>query len=347
MIRAVIVDQSRLMREMLHGALEADGTIQVVGVAADPNEARSLIRNTNPDVVTLDVEMPQMDGLEFLENMMRLRPVPVVMVASRTVMGAENTLRALELGAVEFIAKPVGRAGWNHFAEAIRRKVRDAAGARTAASSRPGLASMQALPGPLANALGRYEVIAIGASTGGVAAIHRLLVSVPPSAPPIVIAQHMPPYFTARFAERLAGATMLECAEAAQGDLLGRGQIRIAPGDRHLRVVREAGRLACELGDDPTVSGHRPSVDLLFDSVAAAAGRRALGIILTGMGKDGAKGLLRMREAGAVTVAEAERSCVVYGMPKAAKELGAVCLEAGLDEIVEQLHGPTASTGVA
>ncbi len=359
MVRTVIVDDSRLMREMLRAALEKDSAIEVVGLAADPYEAREVIRSTDPDVVTLDIEMPRMGGLEFLEHMMRLRPVPVVMVAASTVIGAETTIRALELGAVDFIAKPSGRPDWDRFATAIRQKVLDAAGARLRGTNRPAAPVPQTAPqraertaAPLApdslsEALARCELIAIGASTGGVAAIHRLLDGAPRRAPPIVITQHMPPYFTARFAERLAAATGIDSAEAAHGEVLERGRIRIAPGDQHLRILRRAGRLVCALSSDPPAGGHRPSVDLLFDSVASAAEGRAVGIILTGMGKDGATGLLRMRDAGAFTVGEAEHSCVVYGMPKAAMQAGAVCQEMEIDQIAERLRCSLARKGAA
>jgi two-component system chemotaxis response regulator CheB len=350
MVRAVIVDDSRLMREMLRAALEADTGITVVGAAADPYEAREVIRSADPDVVTLDVEMPRMDGLEFLERMMRLRPVPVVMVAGSTVSGAENTMKALELGAVDFIAKPSGREDWDRFSRSIRRKVLDAAGARLRGPGgdqqpvlRPPLPpAAQQAPDDLAEALARCELIAIGASTGGVAAIHRLLDGAPRNAPPMVITQHMPPMFTARFAERLASATGIDTAEASQGEVLQRGRIRIAPGDQHLRILRRSGRLVCALDGDPPVSGHRPSVDVLFESVASASESRAVGIILTGMGRDGATGLLSMRRAGALTLGEAEASCVVYGMPKAAMQAGAVSRELEIDQIAARLRCPAA-----
>ena len=357
-VRVVVVDDSRLMRELLQAALIEDGDIAVVGTAANPYEAREVIRATNPDVVTLDVEMPSMGGLEFLRRIMKLRPMPVVMVAGSTTSGAETTLTALEIGAVDFVAKPSGRASWDDFAATVRYKVREAANIRfdrpappptapacaPAALAAPAPADRQpaARRGARPAALPPCDLIAVGASTGGVTAINRLLAGLPDTAPPLVIAQHMPQGFTARFAERLARTTGLDVTEATDREVLHRGMIRISPGDRHLRVARKGDRLICRLGDDAPVGGHRPSVDVLFASVATALGKRAVGMILTGMGSDGAKGLMMMRTAGAHTLGEAENSCTVYGMPKAAMRLGAVAEEWGIDGLAECLRGPFA-----
>ncbi len=354
-VRVVVVDDSLLMRELLQSALTEAGDIVVVGTAANPYKAREVIRATDPDVVTLDVEMPSMGGLEFLRRIMKLRPMPVVMVAGSTTSGAETTLTALEIGAVDFVAKPSGRAGWDDFAATVRNKVREAANVRFDRPARPatGLARAPAVPVPAipAAAAGRrpiarrgtavahYDLIAIGASTGGVTAINRLLASLPSTAPPLVIAQHMPPGFTARFAERLAQATGFDVAEAADREVLHPGMIRMAPGDRHLRVARHGGRLICRLGDDPPIGSHRPSVDVLFTSVATALGKRAIGVILTGLGSDGAKGLSMMRAAGAHTLGEAESSCTIYGMPKAAMRLGAVAEELEIGGLAAHLRG--------
>jgi two-component system chemotaxis response regulator CheB len=387
-VRVVVVDDSLLMRELLQSALIEAGDIAVVGTAANPHTAREVIRATDPDVVTLDVEMPSMGGLEFLRRIMKLRPMPVVMVAGRTAAGAETTLAALEIGAVDFVAKPSGRAGWEDFAATVRCKVREAANVRfdrpavlarapaaPASAVPPAIRAAPAAPpcrsGPKHSGRARpsfapagrpaaimppavlpaFDLIAIGASTGGVAAINRLLAGMPgparPGAPPVVIVQHMPPGFTARFAERLARATGLDVAEASDREALASGMIRIAPGDRHLRVVRHGGRLICRLGDDPPVGSHRPSVDVLFTSVAAVLGKRAAGVILTGMGCDGAKGLLEMRAAGAHTFGEAKRSCTVYGMPKAAMRLGAVAEERKIEGLAERLLGQSAGTRAA
>lgn len=354
-VRVVVVDDSRLMRELLSTALSQADDIQVVGVAADPYEAREVIRATDPDVVTLDVEMPNMGGLEFLRLIMKLRPTPVVMVAGSTTSGAETTLTALEIGAVDFVAKPSGgRAGWGDFGATVRYKVREAAKVRfgpaapraSAAADtiraavgpdqgRAAAARKPALPGVAGST--RCELIAIGASTGGVSAISRMMADLPPDLPPIVIAQHMPPTFTGRFAARLARATGFDVAEASEGEVLRPGVIRIAPGDHHLRLARRSDGLATTLGSGAPVSGHRPSIDVLFNSVAELVGARAVGVLLTGMGSDGARGLARMRSAGAHTLAEAEESCVVYGMPKAAMRLGAVAEQLPIDRIAESL----------
>ena len=317
-VRVVVVDDSLLMRELLQSALTEAGDIAVVGTAANPHVAREVIRATDPDVVTLDVEMPSMGGLEFLRRIMKLRPMPVVMVAGSTTSGAETTLTALEIGAVDFVAKPSGRASWDDFAATVRYKVREAANIRfdrpappaTAPACAPAAlaASASADREPAARrgarpaALPPCDLIAVGASTGGVTAINRLLARMASAAPPLVIAQHMPQGFTARFAERLARTTGLDVTEATDREVLHRGMIRISPGDRHLRVARKGDRLICRLGDDAPVGGHRPSVDVLFASVATALGKRAVGMILTGMGSDGAKGLSMMRAAGAHTL---------------------------------------------
>jgi len=358
-VRVVVVDDSLLMRELLQSALTEAGDITVVGTAANPHVAREVIRATDPDVITLDVEMPSMGGLEFLRRIMKLRPMPVVMVAGSTTSGAETTLTALEIGAVDFVAKPSGRAGWDDFAATVRYKVREAAKVRfdrpappvsglalaptTAPAGRPPIARQGTAPAaaasgnPSASALPYCNLIAIGASTGGVTAINRLLAKMPDTAPPMVIAQHMPQGFTTRFAERLARTTGLDVAEATDREVLHRGMIRMAPGDRHLRVARTGDRLICRLGDDAPVASHRPSVDVLFASVATALGKRATGVILTGMGRDGAKGLMMMRGTGAHTMGEAERSCTIYGMPKAAMQLGAVAEELEIDGLAERL----------
>lgn len=342
-IRVVVVDDSRLMREMLQSALTEAGDIIVVGAAADPHEAREIIRATNPDVITLDVEMPSMGGIEFLRRIMALRPMPVVMVSGSTSLGAETTLTALEIGAVDFAAKPSGRADWANFAATVRYKVREAANVRFNGPAAPSTAPAAPAATVLAHrpniATPQFDLIAVGASTGGVTAINRLLARLPGSAPPLVIAQHMPAGFTARFAERLARTTGLDVAEAADREVLRNGMVRIAPGDRHLRMTRQGDPLTCLVSEGPLVGGHRPSIDVLFTSVAAVLRKRALGVILTGMGSNGAKGLMLMRAAGAHTLGEAEASCTIYGMPKAAMRLGAVAEELGVDSLAEILRG--------
>lgn len=335
-VRVVVVDDSLLMREMLQSALTEAGGIAVVGTAADPHEARAVIHATGPDVVTLNVEMPGMGGLEFLRRIMDLRPMPVVMVAGRTTSGAETTLAALEIGAVDFVSKPGGPAGWADFAAEVRDKVRGAAGVRF---DRPATTAATASGRPPAMVVPNFGLIAVGASTGGVAAINRLVSRLPAGAPPVIIAQHMPPGFTARFAARLARTTGLDVAEASDREGLRKGTIRLAPGGRHLRVSRQSGRLVCRIGDDAPARGHRPAVDVLFASVALTLGERALGVILTGMGSDGAQGLKKMRAAGAHTIGEAEASCIVYGMPGAAMRLGAVAEELEIDALATRLRG--------
>ncbi len=339
LVRVVVVDDSVLMRTMLRSALEAEGDIQVAGSAAEPQSARAVIKETNPDVITLDVEMPGMNGLEFLEKIMTLRPTPVVMVSSLTSAGAETTFAALERGAVDFVAKPADGMMAGEFGQLLRRKVRAARGAQLRARPRtPAVAPTTRAPqtrraaGP-----GAKGLIAIGASTGGVGAIGSLVGRLPQGLPPIVVVIHMPEKYTGRFAQRLAAQTGHDVAEARDGETLRTGMIRIAPGARHLEVAGGAGAFTTRLSDGEAVSGHRPSVDVLFRSVAKTAGGRALGLIMTGMGRDGASGLLTMRQAGATCLGEAESSCVVYGMPKAAREIGAVNEEHDLDRLPERV----------
>ena len=345
MITVVIVDDSRIMRALIDKALTADGDITIVGAAANPFEARELIRATNPDVITLDVEMPKMDGLDFLRRIMELRPMPVVMVSTLTSKGTDTTLTALEIGAIEFVAKPASQAAWDAFAMSLRTKVRAAAKVRlmprvhpvnhlrvAPATQRPPAVAALAngLPKPTWS---QCSLTAVGASTGGVTAINRLLNGLPSIMPPMVISQHMPANFTARFAERLARTTGRDVAEAKDGEFLESGMIRLAPGGQHLRVARSTGRLISRLADDPPIGNHRPSVTALFSSVARECGKRSIGLILTGMGSDGAEGLQEMRKVGAKTCGEAEVSCTVYGMPKAAKQIGAVMHELPIDEL--------------
>ena len=331
-VRVVVVDDSILIRTMLRSALEADGDIIVAGSASEPFEARDIIKKTNPDVVTLDVEMPGMNGLDFLDKIMRLRPMPVVMVSSLTSNGAEATLTALETGAVDFIAKPAGGSFASDFSDAIRRKVRAAAKAQVRRNT-----AAPKTQTAVRRSVGAANLIAVGASTGGVGAIGSIVNQLPKGLPPLVATIHMPEKYTARFAGRLAAQTGHDVKEAIDGEKLLDGAIRIAPGDRHLEVVAAQGGYVTKLRDGDLVSGHKPSVDVCFRSVAQAAGKRALGVILTGMGRDGADGLLSMRNAGAVCLGEAASSCVVYGMPRAAKEAGAVNEEHDLERLPARL----------
>lgn len=336
-VRAVVVDDSKLMRQIIVTALQADGNISVVGEAADTTEARGLIRQLNPDVITLDVEMPGMNGIEFLKKIMELRPMPVIMVSTLTAAGTDVSLAALHLGAVDAIQKPAGREDVARFARALRDKVVMARGARVARRGQPspGTGPLPPMPG---DARARVpELIAIGASTGGVNALSQVLTALPARVPPILITQHMPANFTARFAARLNNALPQHVAEASDGEVLRPDQIRIAPGDRHLGVHNAAGRLTVKLDESGPISGHRPSVDVLFNSVSTAVGPRALGVILTGMGRDGAAGLRAMRNTGAYCIAQNEASCVVYGMPKAARELQAIDEELDLAQIGQRI----------
>ncbi len=337
-IKLLIVDDSALVRKLLSEMLGRDRDIEVVGTAADPYAARERIKQLNPDVITLDVEMPRMDGITFLENLMRLRPMPVVMVSSLTQHGADITLRALELGAIDFVPKPkVDVAGsLANYAEELIAKVKMAASARVnprAATPRPppitpgerhtADAVLPAVTGRRVVLRTTERIVAIGASTGGTEAIREVLEVLPADAPAIVISQHIPAAFSKPFAERVNRSSAMSVCEAQDGQYILPGHVYIAPGDRHLIIERDGARYRCRLNDGPHVNRHRPSVDVMFRSVAQNVGPNAVGVILTGMGDDGARGLKEMREAGAGTIAQDEASSVVWGMPGAAFKLGA------------------------
>lgn len=338
MIKVLVVDDSALIREVLSKSLAKDGDIEVVGTAADPIEAREKIKTLNPEVLTLDIEMPNMNGLAFLERIMRLRPMPVVMVSTLTQKGAEETLLALELGAVDFVAKPSSNlaGGIDVFGAEVRRKVRAAAQSDARSRAIAGKAKPADVPIRTA-AAPAGTVIAIGSSTGGVEAVRVVLSTLPADCPPIVIAQHMPAGFTTRFAERLDELTALRVMEAEDRQPLKVGHVYIAPGNFHLRLEKSSGQIKCRLSQDEEISGHRPSVDALFESVAKTVGRHALGVILTGMGRDGATGLKKMREAGAMTFGQSKNSALVYGMPRVAFEEGAVCEQAPVEAMAGKL----------
>ncbi|MGH8176129.1 MAG: protein-glutamate methylesterase/protein-glutamine glutaminase [Steroidobacter sp.] len=336
-IKVLIVDDSALVRKLLTEMLGRDRDIEVVGAAADPYAARERIKQLNPDVVTLDVEMPRMDGITFLENLMRLRPMPVVMVSSLTQQGADVTLRALELGAIDFVAKPkIDVAGsLKDYADELIAKVKMAAGARVnvcRSALRPAPKQIDprrsadaVLPATSARRVLRTteRIVAVGASTGGTEAIRELLAGLPPDAPAFVISQHIPAAFSKPFAERMNLCSAMSVCEAHDGQYILPGHAYIAPGDRHLLVERDGARYRCRLSDGPHVNRHRPSVDVMFRSVAQNVGPNAIGVILTGMGDDGARGLKEMLDAGAPTIAQDEASSVVWGMPGAAVKLGA------------------------
>jgi two-component system, chemotaxis family, protein-glutamate methylesterase/glutaminase len=322
--RVLIVDDSALVRKMLSEIFSADPELEVVGTARDPYEARELIKQLEPDVVTLDVEMPRMDGLSFLHNLMRLHPLPVVMVSSLTEKGADATLAALQYGAVDFVAKPhVDIAvGLHGFAEELTTKVKAAALVRVRALA---ALPLQAAPLKSQGLKTTDRVIAIGASTGGTEAISDMLKTMPPDAPGMVIAQHIPEVFSARFAARLDQECALVVREARDGAPLLTGHAYVAPGGKHLRVERSGAKYFCVLGDDDPVNRHRPSVDVLFESVAHHVGRNAVGVLLTGMGADGAEGLLSIRQADGYTLAQDRETSVVWGMPGEAVKRDAAC----------------------
>jgi two-component system chemotaxis response regulator CheB len=341
--RVLIVDDSALVRQMLTQMLGSDPTVTVVGAAPDPIIARDMIKSLNPDVITLDIEMPRMDGLAFLEKIMTLRPMPVVMISSLTQKGAEVTLRALEMGAVDFVAKPtIGLSeGFALLRTEIITKVKAAAKAhvRTLSQDRPAVVARCG-----AGYSSSEKLIAVGASTGGVEALHTLLGAFPADAPAILVTQHMPASFTAAFAGRLDQRCAMTVSEAKEGERVLPGHVYVAPGGLHLELARSGANYICRLNEQPAVSGHRPSVDVLFRSVARAAGANSVGIILTGMGKDGAAGLLEMRQAGASTIGQDESSCVVYGMPKAAFECGATEIELPIGKITERVLNNCSAT---
>lgn len=335
-IRVLIVDDSAVMREVLGRMLPREGDIVVVGTAVDPLDAREKIKALSPDVVTLDINMPGMNGLAFLDRLMRLHPLPVVMVSTLTTRNASETLLALELGAVDFVPKPSSHSGGiEAFGPTLRDKIRIAAASLVGTRERTGAPLPRV---PLSTAAGPPgSVIAIGASTGGVDAIRVVLEEMPTDCPPVVIAQHMPQGFTARFAARLDELCALTVTEAEDGAPLATGHAYVARGGLHLRVERRQGELRCRLGEDEAISGHRPSVDALFESVASAVGPLGSGVILTGMGRDGARGLRQMRDAGAYTVGQNQTTSLVYGMPRAALEDGAVIEQAPLEQISRRL----------
>ncbi len=335
-ITVLIVDDSALIRQMFSELLGSEPDIKVLDTACDPFDAREKIKKLNPDVLTLDIEMPKMDGISFLEKIMALRPMPVIMVSSLTQRGADATLRALEIGAFDTIAKPVE----NQTEETISllkhelvTKVRAAASARIQHRVRVASSTDKQAIIPFYPAIGSRHIIAIGASTGGVETLRDIFQRMPGNAPPVVITQHMPAHFTRSFAARMDSISQMCVMEASDGDRLSAGHAYIAPGDRHLKVIRKGNELLCKLEDGPRVSGHKPSVDVLFHSVAEAVGPHAIGVILTGMGKDGAVGLKTMRDHGAFTIGQNAATCVVYGMPAAAMKIGAVLVETSLDEI--------------
>ncbi len=332
-IRVVVVDDSALVRSLLSEIINRQPDMECVGAASDPFVAREMIRDTNPDVITLDVEMPRMDGIDFLSRLMRLRPMPVVMVSTLTERGADVTLKALELGAIDFVAKPkIGVAnGLQMLAQDITDKVRVAAKARInkpkVLSGTPAGQTSSLAPRVTLASVGRLsteKIIFIGASTGGTEATKEVLMSFPSDCPAVVITQHMPPGFTTSYAKRLDGLCKIRVKEAVDGERILPGHAYIAPGGLHLSVERSGANYVARVADGDPVNRHKPSVEVLFKSAAKCVGANAMGIMLTGMGADGAKAMREMRDAGAYCVAQDEASCVVFGMPREAIAAGAV-----------------------
>lgn len=335
MIRVLVVDDSAVVRQIFQQVLSRDPEIEVIGVAPDPYVARDMIVEKKPDVMTLDVEMPRMDGLTFLRKVMRYHPVPTVVVSSLTARGGELALEAAQIGAVEVLCKPGASYTVGELSDHLVAAVKAAARVPVRKMQLEGRPPAEGPLRPLARTT--HQILAIGASTGGTTALEGILRRLPANAPGTVIVQHMPPVFTAAFAARLDTLSAMEVREARNGDWVTPGVALIAPGGQHLVLRRSGARYVAEVKDGPLVNGHRPSVDVLFRSVAQSAGRNAVGAILTGMGGDGAKGLLELRNAGARTVAQDEESCVVFGMPKVAIDLGAVEEIVPLARIPERL----------
>jgi two-component system chemotaxis response regulator CheB len=330
-IRVLIVDDSRMIRDILTDILKEQADIHVVGAAADAFEARDLIKALKPDVITLDVEMPKMNGLEFLDKLMRANPLPVVMISSATERGSEVTFRALELGAVDFVTKPkLNEQTPDDYGDQIAEKIRAAKSARLKTPRKASLEDTVTLPPPVAKrpvpvgVKTSERLIAVGASTGGTEAIREFLLGMPADCPGIAIVQHMPENFTRMFAERLNGLCQITVKEAEHNDPILPGHAYIAPGGKHLWVKRDAGQLLAKLSTEPPMNLHRPSVDFLFLSAAKFLGADAVGVIMTGMGKDGAKGMLEMKKAGAWNIAQDEATSVIFGMPREAIEIDAV-----------------------
>lgn len=333
-IRVLVVDDSAVVRQTMSRLLESDPEIEVMATASDPYHAANKIRKEVPDVITLDVEMPRMDGITFLQKIMNQHPIPVLICSSLTESGSKTALKALEYGAVDIIQKP--KMGTKQFLEESRVQICDAIKAATQVQTRrikppinkvaPKLTADAVIPKPRSNAMVQTteKVVAVGASTGGTEALRIFLEALPPDSPGILIVQHMPEHFTRSFAERLDGLCQVSVKEAAQNDTVLRGRVLIAPGSSHLLLKRSGARYYVEIKDGPLVCRHRPSVDVLFRSTARYAGSNAVGVIMTGMGDDGARGMKEMKEAGATTIAQDEATSVVFGMPNEAIKRGAV-----------------------
>lgn len=337
-IKVLVIDDSATARAIVSEILNSSPRIESVDTAPDAYVARDKIVQNKPDVICLDVEMPRMDGITFLRKLMQHMPIPVIMVSSLTQKGAQTTLDALEAGAIDFVAKPhsnIYEAKDTMQKELLEKVI-------MASKARPGkkVATTSTKASTLnykTSQLTTQKLIAIGSSTGGTEAIKEVLIKLPANCPSVIIVQHMPASFTGQFAKRLNEICKVEVQEAKSGDYLGTGQVFIAPGDRHMVLRRSGTKYYLETGGGQTVSGHKPSVDVMFNSVAKVAGENAIGAILTGMGQDGAKGLLNLKKSGAITLGQNEKSCVVYGMPKAAYKLGAVDKEVSIENMAHEI----------
>ncbi len=343
-VKVLIVDDSAVVRKILSTGLSKDHGIEVVGTAADPFIARDKIINLRPDVITLDVEMPRMDGISFLQRLMTYYPLPVIMVSSLTQAGCETTLKALEVGALDFVTKPSLDVSYtlSEIVTELAEKIKESANVKVKKKEyfkNTGDKNTAARRAETSHALinSTHKIIAIGASTGGTEALKEVLMQMPPNAPGILIVQHMPQLFTKSFADRLNSLCSLEVREAKDGDSIIPGLALIAPGNYHMELRRNGARYYVTTNQEPQVRRHRPSVEVLFESIAKYAGANAVGVIMTGMGDDGAGGLLKMKEAGAKTLAQDEESCVVFGMPKEAIKLGAVDTVVPLNKITPSI----------
>lgn len=334
-IRVLIVDDSTLFRLMLDRILSSDPEIEVIGHAADPYEAREKIKRSPPDVITLDIEMPKMDGITFLKNLMRLRPIPVVMISSLTHKGADITIQALALGAIDFVCKPRGdlKHQLDDYSDEIINKVKSAANANIIPAKHNHTVTSRT---PV-HQNNRFEVIAFGASTGGVEAIKTIVRQLPLGLPPIVVVQHIPDVFSTSFAKRLDNMTELKVIEVRQAIVMQPSHVYISPGDDHLFVERVHGKLVVNINHNNPVNLHRPSIDIMFESIAKTSGKRSIGVILTGMGRDGVNGLLQIKRNNGITIAQDKESSVVWGMPGAAIASEAASKVISLDRIAEAL----------
>ncbi len=348
-ISVLIIDDSALVRQVLTEIINSSSNLEVIGVARDPMDAREKIKQLNPDVLTLDVEMPKMDGVTFLKNLMRLRPMPVVMISTLTEAGADITLEALEVGAVDFISKPKldVQGALKDYTEEIIEKLETAGKAKVREYKKPvvreAVDKKLDAGAVIAKKTGKIQfkttdkIVALGASTGGTEAIKEVLESLPADAPGIVISQHIPVAFSRSFTERVNKTSLVTVCEPTDGQKIVPGFAYIAPGDKHLLVERSGADYICRLNDGPPVSRHKPSVDVMFRSVAQNVGPNAMGVMLTGMGADGAEGMLEMKQQGAYNISQDEESCVVWGMPGAAVKIGAVDKEINLSKVANEI----------